>query len=154
MARRRRASTLPQQVDGGLHVAEGGAGLGEVAEALRLLGAQLLHLLEDGAREVGAAGLQQPVAEDAQDRGVLELHLGEVGQDAKRERGLVAVEEHVGDVEEEGGAARVVGALLVIDVIEAVGRGAAQAVEVRGVRAPLLQLDRRADRTGRLRLAR
>jgi hypothetical protein len=137
---------LPQEVDGGLQVAESGAGLGEVAVALRLLGPQGADAGEDGAREVGAVGLQQAVAEDAQDGGAVELHLGEVGEDAQAESRLVAREAEVGDVEEEGGAAGVPQALEVVVREELVVVGVAQAIEVGGVGAPLLQLDGGAGR--------
>ena len=91
--------------------------------------------------EVGAVGLQEAVAEDAQDGGAFELELGEVAEDPQAELGAAALEAEVGDVEEEGGAARVGRALGEVDAQELVVAGGLQAREVGGVGAPLLQLD-------------
>ncbi|MNI61393.1 hypothetical protein D3C73_1166640 [compost metagenome] len=99
----------------------------KVAEALRFLLTHRQHLLEHRHRQHRSVGLQQPVAEHAQQMAVVQIHLGQVGQHAQGKIALPLFDQQVGHVEEERAAVGVRSALGQIAVIQLRRRPLAQA---------------------------
>ena len=113
----------------------------EVAVRLRLVRAQALHGAQHGDRKRRLFRLQQAVAEHTQDVAVLQLHLGQVRQHPQRQLGPALGEEHVGRVEEEGGAVGEVGALVEVTLVHGLGRCGTQAACIGRIGCPGGEVD-------------
>ena len=115
---------------------------GEVAVRLRILAAELDDAAELPDRQLVLPSLPQPPGEHAQQRGVPDLQLGEVRQDLRAQRRLLAAEAVVGAVEIERGTAPERALLLQVGLVQTARIRLLQRFEVRRLRIPGLDFDR------------